>query len=420
MAEPYRDQILELVTRFAGHLGRVHEELTRAGATFSYQALTGFCRRHGIGKPAVVPAGHYDFAPGKEMQHDTSPHWAVIAKKRTRVQTASLVLCFARMIFFQMYARFTRFECKLFLTEALSYFGGAAGQCMIDNTHVIVASGSGADMVPAPEMEAFGRRYGFDFVAHAKGHANRSARVEAPFYRIERAFLEGSEFADWADLNRKARATCDVWNARFSNKLHASRRELFALERPHLRPLPLHRPEVYQVHVRLVDAEGYIHLDRIRYSAPYLLIGRTLEIHETMERVDLFHGPRKVASHRRFIGPPNSRVSDPAHRPPRAPPGERRAALPPLPEEVELAGEPQLATYVARLRALTQGRRQPLRRLASLLRDYPRQPFLAAIAQAEQYGLFDLERLERMVLKQIAHDYFVLPLRKDDPDGHDE
>jgi hypothetical protein len=416
VAEPFREQILELVARFS-HLGRVHEELVRSGATFSYQALTGFCRRHGIGHSPKPPAGHYDFAPGQEMQHDTSPHWAQIGGVRTRVQTASLVLCYARMIFFQMYLRFTRFECKSFLAEAIAYFGGTAQTCMIDNTHVVVASGSGAQMVPAPEMEAFGRRYGFTFAAHEKGHANRSARVEAPFHRIESAFLHGSTFADWDDLNRRARATCEDWNARHSNKLHASRRELFASERPRLRPLPLHVPEVYQVHLRTVDAEGYLHLHRIRYSAPYAFIGRTLEVHETMERVDLFHGPRKVATHRRLSGPFNTRVSDPTHRPPR---GGPRPALAPSPEERELRAEPRLASYVTRLKALVGGRRAPLRRLVSMLRDYPRAPFLAAVAQAEQYGLFDLDRLERMVLKQIAHDYFVVPLERDDPEDPDE
>ena len=43
------------------------------------------------------------------------------------MQTASLVLCYSRMLFFQIYPTFTRFDCKVFLTEASRYFGGAAG-----------------------------------------------------------------------------------------------------------------------------------------------------------------------------------------------------------------------------------------------------------------------------------------------------
>src|SRR5262249_4280205 len=73
-AEPYREQILELFSRCKGNLVRVYQELVAAGAALSYQALTAYCRRHGIGYEAVRPAGQYEFLPGEEMQHDTSPH----------------------------------------------------------------------------------------------------------------------------------------------------------------------------------------------------------------------------------------------------------------------------------------------------------------------------------------------------------
>ena len=118
-AEPWREHILELKNRYEGHLGRVHEELVKAGARLSYPALTAFCRKHGLGQPPPAPAGHYTFEPGSEMQHDTSPHKALIGGVLTRVQTASVVLCYSRMIFFQCYPRFRRFECKAFLAQGL-------------------------------------------------------------------------------------------------------------------------------------------------------------------------------------------------------------------------------------------------------------------------------------------------------------
>lgn len=419
LADPWREQILELQARYEGHLGRVHEELVKRGATFSYPALTGFCRRHGLGSTPPPPAGHYEFAPATEMQHDTSPHQARIGGVLTRVQSASLVLCYSRMIFFQCYPRFTRFECKAFLTQAIAYFNGAAATCMIDNSSVIVAAGTGAGMIAAPEMAAFAERYGFVFRAHEKGHANRSARVEAPFHRIERAFLTGEDFADWADLNARAHATCESWNAKFSTKLHASRRELFATEQGQLKPLPLHVPEVYQIFTRIVDAEGYVHVNRIRYSAPYRLIGRALEVRETLERVDLYEGPRRVASHVRTHRPLDVRVTDPAHRPPR---GEGLGRQPhPAPEEIQMLQiEPRLGGYLTGLKQQVGQRRAPLRRLLSMVQEYPRAAFLAALALAEQYRLFDLDRLERMVLRRIAEEYFVMPLPLADPENPDE
>lgn len=418
-ADPWREAILELHTRYEGHLGRVHDGLLERGAQLSYPALTAFCRKHGIGSVPPLPAGRYEFAGGAEMQHDTSPHQARIGGVMTRVQTASVVLCYSRMIYFQMYPRFTRFECKAFLAQAINYFHGCARVCMVDNSNVVVAAGTGSAMIPAPEMVAFAERYGFVWQAHEKGDANRSARVEAPFHRIEKGFLTGEDFTDWADLNHRARQTCETWNAKFSTKLHASRRELFAAEQPHLLPLPLHVPEVYQLSTRIVDAEGYVNVNRIRYSVPYQLIGRTLEVRETLDRVDLYAGARRITTHIRTYGEADTRITDPAHRPPRGEGFTRRPQL--APEEVQILQiEPALSTYLQGLKRHASNRRAPLRRLLAMLQEYPRAAFLRALASAEQYRLFDLDRLERMVLRQIVDDYFVLPPQVPPSESDDE
>jgi len=55
-----------------------------------------------------------------------------------------------------------------------------------------------------------------------------------------------------------------------------------------------------------------------------------------------------------------------------------------------------------------------------MVRDDPEAPLLCAVARAEQYGLFDLDRLERLVLRKIAADCFLLPGVKDDRENDDE
>lgn len=418
LGEPWRDEILAQFAACKGNLVRVHEELVKKGATLSYQALTAFCRRHGIGHEPKEPAGHYDFKAGEEMQHDTSPHEAKIGGVWRKVQTASLVLCFSRMIFIQLYACFRRFECKLFLTAALRYFGCTAGRCMIDNTHVVVLKGTGKKMVPVPEMASFSERMGFTFVAHEQGDANRSARVEGPFDFVDNNFLAGRDFDDWGHLNREAVIWCDKANATHSPKLHASRRELFAAERPSLKPLPIWVPEVYVLHQRIVDIEGYVTVHTNRYSAPYLLIGRRMEVRELAERIEVYDGPRLVAGHVRVLEPQGARVTDPAHRPRR---GERPPPSVPAEEQELLLVQPALATYVAALKKHASGRGTlALRRLLKMVRDYPQGPLLTAVSRAAEYGLFDLDRLERMVLKQIATDYFVLPLAGGEREPDDE
>src|SRR5438093_2540373 len=295
----HREDILRLLAQCEGSFMRVHEELTKTGFPLSYPALTAFCRRHGIGQVPTQPAGRYDFAPGQEMQHDTSPHDLHLGGKVRRVQTASLVLGYSRMLFFQFYPQFRRFECKVFLTDALRYLDGACRTCMIDNTHVVVLKGTGRDMIPVPEMAAFAERFGFTFTAHARGDANRSGRVERMFRFIERGFLPGRRFTDWADANRQARAWCDRVNARPKRRLQATPRELFAVEHPALRRLPRWIPEPYPIHERLVDVEGYITLDTKHYSVPTVFIARRLEVRETPDRVVIYEGPRELTSHAR-------------------------------------------------------------------------------------------------------------------------
>ncbi len=419
-AEPHRDEILALYTECKGNLVRVHEELVaRRIVTLSYPALTAFCRKHSIGHEPAKPAGRYEFAPGKEMQHDTSPHDVDIGGALRRVQTASLVLCHSHRLFFQFYPRFTRFECKLFLTEGAQYHDGTCEHCMVDNTHVIVLSGTGKTMVPVPEMEAFARRLNFAFVAHEKGDANRSAQVERPFDHIERNFLAGRKFTDFADANDQARAWCDKLNAKFRRSWQTSSNDLYRAEWPALRRLPPWLPEVYLLHQRIVDLEGYIHVDGHIYSVPYQLVGKAVEVRETKDRIRVFVGPREVAVHDKAISTFKQRKTMPEHRPPR---GHQVAHITPLPEERELlaAGAP-FADYTKTLKQRA-GLRWPiaLRRLAQMRHDYPAAPLVAAIETATHYGLYDLDRLERMILRNIATAYFVVPDERNDPEPGDE
>jgi transposase len=417
-AEPYRDEILAQHAACKGNLVRVHEELVARGAVLSYQALTAFCRRHEIGYEPPKPVGQYHFVAGQEMQHDTSPHDVMIGGRVVRAQTASLVFCYSRMRFAQLYPRFTRFVCKVFLTDALKYFEGACGTCMIDNTHVVVLRGTGKDMVPVPEMAAFGERYDFEWKAHEKGDANRSAHVERGFDHIEGNFLAGRQFATWEEANREAVLWCDKVNAKFRRHLSASSREIFAAERPALRPLPVWVPEVYDLHHRIVDTEGYVTVYGSKYSAPWKLIGRRLEVRETKDRIDLYEGPRCVGSHQRPWShmAERVRVTSPEHRPPR---GERREPAVPPEERALLETAPSIAGYLTALKKREHGRGTlALRKLLRMLREYPRDAFLAALATATEYGLFDLERVERLVLRNVARDFFPSVLAE--PDTYEE
>ena len=51
-----------------------------------------------------------------------------------------------------------------------------------------------------------------------------------------------------------------------------------------------------------------------------------------------------------------------------------------------------------------------------MVREYPREPLCAAVERARQYRLYDLDRVESILLRLIADDYFQLDPYGDDDD----
>ena len=97
--EAHREDILAQLKGCKGNLLRVNEKLVDAGAEFSYQALTEFCRSNEIARGPRQPSREYQFNAGEEMQHDTSPHRVRIGDRVRLIQNASLTLCHSRALF---------------------------------------------------------------------------------------------------------------------------------------------------------------------------------------------------------------------------------------------------------------------------------------------------------------------------------
>jgi transposase len=399
----------ELYRDCKGNAVRIGEVLNEAhGIEIAYSTLTRLIREHTELRMPPKRSGTYTFGPGEEMQHDTSAHRLSLGKKIVTAQCASLILAYSRMLFIAYYPRFTRFEAKAFLSAALQFFDGAARRCVIDNTSVILAGGSGPNARIAPEMGAFGELFGFEFVAHAIGHSDRKGRVERPFSYVENNFLAGRTFTDWADLHAQARAWCQqVANAKVKRILGMSPQAAYAMEKAYLLALPAYIPPVTEIHYRVVDCYGFVHLDTNRYSVPERWVGKKVAVHKRPEQVLVYADRRLLAEHPRLIGQRQGEQRAQGHH---SSLERRRPPTGPSPQEQALSGhDPRLDAYVVALKKRAPGRGvAKLRRLLELKRTYPVEPFLAAIEQALHYGLFDLARLERLILERVAGDFFDL------------
>jgi transposase len=402
-----QQRLEEVYARAQGNAVRMAQILAdEHDMALPYSTLTRWVRRAEL-RAAPKRSGEYHFALGQEMQHDTSPHRLTIGGQTLTAQCAALTLAYSRRLFVRYYLRFTRLEAKHFLLQAAQFMDGTCPRCVIDNTSVMVVGGAGADAVFAPEMAAFAATLGFEFVAHRVNDPNRKARIERPFFWVQTNFLPGRSFADLEDLNAQALRWCiDIANAKPKRSMGQSPEAAYALEWPALRRLPAVLPPVYEVLDRVVDLYGFVSVDTVRYSVPERLVGKTVTVYKHYERVQIHHRGTMVASHERVIGQRDVRRTLPGHHtvPQRAP---REPAL----AEQLLRGEHAvLQRYASALKQHRHHGRgvRALHRLVQIMRSYPREPFLAAVEQALKFGLFDLTRLEHLVLRHVAGDFFAL------------
>jgi transposase len=415
--EALQQRLKDVYARAQGNAVRMaqilHEE---DGQAPPYSTLTRWVREAEL-RAAPKRAGRFHFAAGEEMQHDTSPHRVTIAGKTITAQCAALTLAYSRRLFIHYYPRYTRLEAKHFLLQAALFMRGSCARCVIDNTSVVLAGGAGAEAVFAPEMVAFAATLGFAFMAHRVGDPDRKGRIERPFFYVQTNFLPARTFSDFDDLNVQALRWCaEVANAKPKRDLGCSPEDAYRQELPHLHPLPAVLPPVYEVLDRVVDLYGFVCVDTNRYSVPERLVGKTVTVYKHYGQLEIHHRGAPVATHARLVDQRDGRHVIAGHHsvPQRTP---REPAL----EQLLLRGEHEvLQRYAAALKIRPRGHGvRALRRLLQLKRTYPREPFLAAVQQALKFGLFDLARLEHLVLRHVAGDFFALDADDSDDDDDD-
>jgi hypothetical protein len=131
--------------------------------------------------------------------------------------------------------------------------------CVIDNTNLARLAGVGKHAVMTSEMDAFARRYGFRFVCHEIGHANRKAGEERSFLTLETNFFPGRTFESLEDMNRQAFEWATVrMEKRSQTKAKIVPAIAFENERPLLAKVPPGLPAPYRMTTRSVDQYGYV------------------------------------------------------------------------------------------------------------------------------------------------------------------
>lgn len=377
---------------------RVHEKLLEEeGIQIGYSTLTRLLSEMGISKPPKTRCDRVPDEPGAEMQHDTTTYRVKLSGRKTKVIASLLYLRYSKRKYLKFYRVFNRFAMKCFLHEALMHWGHAAKHNIIDNTSLARLRGTGKNAVIVPEMVAFGRQYGFEFICHAVKHANRKAGEERGFWTTETNFLPGRTFESLEDLNRQAFEWATVrMEHRPVAKTGLIPAKAFEHERRYLNPLPAHLPAPYQVHQRETDQYGYVALNANYYWVP----GRKREQVKVLEYADRMKIYRRRAYLAEYPLPPNgvkNACFSPEGEPkPRYQPKSRKRGSEQEERRLRAMG-PEVAAYVDYvIEAPAIQRHRLLRELLALSRKVTEGVFIEALERALRYRILDMATVRRI------------------------
>src|SRR5208283_1600750 len=381
-----------------GWMQRVHEKLIEGEKIqVSYPTLTRRVRELGLGKPRKTRCDHVPDEPGLEMQHDTTLYQVKLAGQPTRVIASLLYLRYSKRRYLKFYRAFNRFAMKCFLHEALMFWGYAAKQCIIDNTNLARLRGSGKQAVIVPEMASFAEHYGFQFLCHAIGHANRKAGEERSFWTVETNFLPGRSFQSLEDLNQQALqwATVRMEN-RPASKTRLIPAQAFEHECHYLTELPAQLPAPYWPHERGTDEYGYVSFLGNYYWIPGAK-QEDVKVLQYADRLKIYRQRTLLAEYPLPAdGIKNAHFSPEGQPPPRYLPKRRHHGS--QHEEQRLrALDPAVTAYVD-FALQTPGfqRHRFLRELFALSRQVTPAVFAEALTRARRYRVVQMETLQRI------------------------
>jgi hypothetical protein len=408
----------QLYSECDGFAQRVYEKLVEEhGIKVEYSTVTRLLREHEISRPTKQRCDEVPDQPGAEMQHDTTRYQLKIGAVVEWVVASMLYLRYCKRRYLKFYRYFTRFKMKCFLHEALMYWQCSAPICVIDNTNLARLSGIGKNAVMVPEMAAFAKQYGFEFLCHEKNHANRKAGEERGFCTVETNFLPGRQFESLEDMNAQALqwATERMEHKRLG-KTRVIPAEAFDFERPYLIKLSPHLPAPYLVYQRSTDQYGYAAFDGNYYWVPgvkrndvkVLEYTERLEIYQNRECVAEYRLPKEGVKNKKFspVGMPLPRYS-PSHR--KRPTQEEEQRLRTMNQAINA-----YLDFV--LPPLGVKRHGFLRKLHALCRRMTPGLFVNTIERAFKYRVDSIETLENIAFLLMRQENLEPPLVEVDED----
>ena len=271
----------------------------------SYDTVKLFVRPlRAVQEQAERALTRFETAPGHQSQVD----WGV-ARVYFRHQAVErhffvLTLGFSRRGF---YRGCPNEQLPTFLDcheQAFEYFGGRTAEILYDRPRTVCHPGAGGRYSWNATFKSFADFWGFEPRLCRPYRAQTKGKVESAVKYVKRNFLPGRSFIDDRDFDEQLLAwMSDIADVRIHGTTHERPIDRFAAERASLVCTLGHPSFRHEARLSRIVADDYlVSLATNRYSVPFALIGKTVEVLRRDGRISVFHHGELVAEHAELTG----------------------------------------------------------------------------------------------------------------------
>ena len=222
----------------------------------------------------------FETDPGHQMQIDFGEKWIEVAGERVKAFVFVATLGYSRRTFAQIYPTLRQRHWLEGLEAALRHFEGVPEECVVDNAKALVLRWEGDRPRFHPEFDAFCLHWGMKPRACRPYRARTKGKVERGVGYVKGNALGRISWPSWEALYGHLvwwmREVADV-------RIHGTTGERpvnrFGREREALLPIGNH-PSYLRARrfTRKVTGDCRVEFETNRYSVPYQLVGRTVDM----------------------------------------------------------------------------------------------------------------------------------------------
>jgi hypothetical protein len=223
---------------------------------------------------------------------------------------------------FVRYAADERSETTLgLLAECFEELGAVPKVVLSDRMGCLKGAVVAGVVVPTPAYVRFATHYGFrpDFCEAADPESKGIVENLVGYAKRDLMIPEELSAADIETANARALLWCQEVNARQHSEIMAVPTERLDEERALMSPLPSLRLRIGRMTTRKVDRLSCVRIGSARYSVPVRLVGRSVEVQVTGNRVKVIDCDEVVADHQ-VVAPGESSINDDHYGKPRSAP----------------------------------------------------------------------------------------------------